>query len=237
MKPFYEWRAAVLASDLQPTTRFVLLTLGCHMNEFGESCFPSVETLVSESGLSRAAVLKHLGIAKDTGWIICEKHGYRNSKWARNDYRISYPEGVHQVDLETEMVVHQVDLDTQMVVHQVDTSIQYKNKHTVKHSAPSKSSATNPPPERPPAKRILFDADAGEFRDIQEAQFEHWESLFKKIDVLSEIEKAESWLMVNPRKRKKYYERFLLNWFSRASDRQSQRQAPYAKQQQHTARV
>lgn len=223
MKPFYEWRGAVLASDLQPTTRFVLLTLGCHMNDQGESCFPSIETLVSESGLSRAAVIKHLGIAKDLGWIVCEKHGYRNSKWARNDYRISYPEGVHQVDLDVEMVVHQVDLAPQMVVHQVDPSIQYKNKHTVNHSVQSKSSATNSPPEN----RILFDSDAGQFRDIPESRFDEWESLFKKIDVLAELERAEGWLMVNPKKRKKNYDRFLHNWFSRAADRTAQRARPF----------
>lgn len=219
MKPFYEWRSAVLASDLQPTTRFVLLTLGCHMNEFGESCWPSIETLVSESGLSRAAVIKHIGIAKDLGWIVVEKHGYKNSKWARNDYRISYPDGVHQVDVDEEMVVHQVDLAPQMVVHQVDPSIQLKPNNTVNHSAPSKSSDTNPAPE----KQILFDPDVGEFREIEESQFEQWESLFKKIDVISELERAEAWLMVNPRKRKKNYSRFLLNWFSRASDRIAQR--------------
>lgn len=226
MKPFFEWRAAVLASDLKPTTRFVLLTLGCHMNDLGESCFPSVETLAQESGLGRSAIIKHLGIAKDLGWIVCQKHGYKDGKWARNEYCISYPMVVHQVDHNREMVVHQVDENREMVVHQVDTSTTVNLNSTVNHSAPSKSSATNPPVEN----KMFFDAVVGQFMDIPEERFEEWETLFKKIDVVAEIERAEGWLKANPKKRKKNYDRFLHNWFSRATDRLAQRPASFKPQ-------
>lgn len=230
MKPFFAWRSAVLSSTLQPTTRFVLLTLGCHMNDQGESCFPSIETLATESGLGRSTVIQHMGIAKDLGWIVSEKHGYQNSRWARNDYKISYPDGVQLLDLESEMVVQQLDLDPSMVVQQLDTSTTVKPNSTVNHSVPSKISATNPPPEN----KMFFDAESGQFRDIPEAKFDEWESLFKKIDVVAEIERAEGWLKANPRRHKKNYDRFLHNWFSRALDRLTQRSAPFKPQQAAT---
>lgn len=231
MKPYFVWRGAVLASDLPPTTRFVLLTLGCHMNDAGESCFPSIETIAKESGLSISAVTRNLGFAKASGWIICEKHGYKNSKWSRNDYKISFPsEMVCLTDPETEMVVAQSYVDSEMVVAQSSTSTSLKTNSPVVTNVttcvPSKSSPTNVIDEN----RISFDVKSGQFRGFAENQLELWEKLFKKIDVVAEMEKAEAWLVVNPRKRKKNYGRFLHNWFSRAMDRLTQRPAPFKPQ-------
>jgi hypothetical protein len=45
VNPLFTWRRAMLNSDLKPTTKHVLLTLSCYMNEFGKECFPSIDTL------------------------------------------------------------------------------------------------------------------------------------------------------------------------------------------------
>lgn len=89
----FPWRSQILKSDLQPTTRLVLLTLSCHMNDAGESCYPSVERLVKETGLTKRTVITHLQIAKDLGWIGSRKHGFAGQAWARNEYYISWPKG------------------------------------------------------------------------------------------------------------------------------------------------
>lgn len=89
----FPWRSHILKSDLQPTTRLVLLTLSCHMNDAGESCYPSVERLVQETGLTKRSVITHLQIAKDRGWIGSRKHGFAGQAWARNEYFISWPKG------------------------------------------------------------------------------------------------------------------------------------------------
>jgi hypothetical protein len=90
-EPFFSWRSAILTSELPATTRHVLLTLSCHMNDAGESCFPSIERLSKETGLSTRAVSKHLGAAREACWIKTEKHGFAGRQWARNEYRISWP--------------------------------------------------------------------------------------------------------------------------------------------------
>lgn len=41
-------------------------------------------------------------------------------------------------------------------------------------------------------------------------------------DVVGEIKKAELWLIANPKKRKKNYERFLINWMTRAKPKEAQ---------------
>jgi len=69
MIDLFSWRHAVLKSDLPATTKLVLLTLACHMNDVGGSCFPSKEQLMHETNLSEQTVVKHLKLAKKSGWI------------------------------------------------------------------------------------------------------------------------------------------------------------------------
>lgn len=92
-RPLFSWRHAILESDLPSTTRLVLLTLSCHMSDAGDSCFPSVVRLASESGLSKKAVIEHLKIAKEKGWILVSAHGFGGQKWKRHEYVVAVPKG------------------------------------------------------------------------------------------------------------------------------------------------
>lgn len=97
MKP-YTWRAAILKSGLKPTTRHVLLTLSCYLNDIGESAYPSTLTLSDATGLSERAVITHLHEASEAGWLKVRKHGFGGQKWARNEYYPTTPSG----DFDTE---------------------------------------------------------------------------------------------------------------------------------------
>lgn len=89
----YTWRSAVIRSDLPPTTRHVLLTLSCHINDAGEPTYPSTLLLSDECGLSERAVVTHLKSAAALGWLTVSKHGYAGKAWARNQYRPRVPDG------------------------------------------------------------------------------------------------------------------------------------------------
>ena len=108
-RPFFSWRQAVLHSALPATTKLVLLVLGCHMNDAGESCYPSTRTLANECGLSRQAVMEHLDRAREAGWVRVSRHGFGGQIWRRNEYAIAWPpeKVVNQDDHE---VVNQDDL-------------------------------------------------------------------------------------------------------------------------------
>lgn len=88
---FYSWREAILASNLSCTTKLVLLTLSCHMNDMGQSCFPSVRLLAKESSLSKQSVLTHLALARVEGWITVTEHGFGGQNWRRHEYVIGFP--------------------------------------------------------------------------------------------------------------------------------------------------
>ncbi|MEK9722119.1 MAG: helix-turn-helix domain-containing protein [Rhodospirillaceae bacterium] len=87
----WSWRHAIVASDLQPSTRLLLLALSTFMDETGRSCFPSVAQLVAATGLSKNTVLTHLDLARAGGWIEIVLHGYRGQKWRRQEYVAKWP--------------------------------------------------------------------------------------------------------------------------------------------------
>ncbi len=88
----WSWRQRLLKSDLPGTTRHVLLTLSCHVNDAGEPCFPTIEQLVVETGLSKRCVVKQMSMAKEAGWITVGRHGFGGQKWSRNEYTLAWPE-------------------------------------------------------------------------------------------------------------------------------------------------
>lgn len=109
--PLFDWRAAVCSQHgpEKPTTRFVLLTLALHMSVKGDSCFPSIDLLAEESGLSRRAVIEHLQIAEATGWLAKKDRSTRNGQgWRRVEYYGLIPAGI-EAKLRTPKtdVVHQ----------------------------------------------------------------------------------------------------------------------------------
>lgn len=218
---FYSWRGAVLKSSLPSTTKHVLLTLGCHMNDVGESCFPSIEMLAEETSLSRQSVMTHLQLAKDSGWIVSEAHGYRGQKWARNEYRASMPE----IPQGGQPVLPPLAENLEKAVNVVNEGGQRGVQKAVNH-VDSSSSINNPVsiPEKPsvatqsqPTEKISFDSAEKRFQ-IPMRCYDAWEKVFPKLDLDLEIDKAELWLAANLSRRKKNYERFLLGWFTRAAE-------------------
>lgn len=228
--PYMSWRQAILKSDLPATTRHVLLTLGCHMNDAGESCYPSIALLVEETGLSNRSVVTHLGIAEDRGWISREKHGYAGRRWARNEYRIEWPGNGDEVVQE----VHHLNQrgsepNDNEVVQEVHTNSPVNSPVLI-------TNVINPPrtslkSETPKQTNIAFDAEQGIFVNVHGKQMAVWEEAFPKLDLDAELTRAEVWYAANPRKRKKNHQRFLVNWLARAHTRMTTPQPRFKKQQ------
>lgn len=114
-RPFFAWRQRLLISSLPPTTRHVLLTLGCHMDDQGASCWPSIALLAAETGLSRQTVVEHLKRAREDGWVVVRKHGALGRRWKRSDYVIAFPPGADVVKLDA--VKHVDHLKPEAVKH------------------------------------------------------------------------------------------------------------------------
>lgn len=204
---------------LTATQKIVMVALADRANDDWE-CWPGQQSLAEKCSLSERGVRKVLSEIEAMGYLKIEsRHDGKHQK--TNLYRL-----VEHPDQPEPCAACSPDQPEPCAgTSRNHVPPLYKMNHQVESSvsAPSSSSAT----KKPADDAITFDAVVNEFRGIAESQFSKWELLFKKIDVIAEIEKAEAWLQANPRKRKKHYDRFLLNWFSRASDRLTKAAVPF----------
>lgn len=92
----WNWRRALIQSDLSSTTKHVMLTLACHVSEAGYGCFPSMKTLSEETSLTRDTVKRHLRLAEKKGWVQREDQFTENGRQTSNSYALAAPvlEGV-----------------------------------------------------------------------------------------------------------------------------------------------
>ena len=72
MSRYFSWQHAIIKSQLEPTTRHVCLTIGCHMAADGSGCFPSYQHIADETGLSRRSVIEHVAKAAEAGYLAVD---------------------------------------------------------------------------------------------------------------------------------------------------------------------
>ena len=80
------WRHAVLDSPLPSTTKLVLLTVSCFMNDLGQGAYRSTKDLARFSSLSERALCSHLQNAVDLGWLAKARRGLNGQRWKRHEY-------------------------------------------------------------------------------------------------------------------------------------------------------
>ena len=93
MTTFFSWQHAILKSDLEPTTKLVCHTIGCHMAADGSGCFPSYATIAEESGLGRRTVIYHVEKAVEAGYLEVDPRQRPNGSASSNIYRQRFPDG------------------------------------------------------------------------------------------------------------------------------------------------
>ena len=71
----------------------------------------------------------------------------------------------------------------------------------------------------PAGQRIAFDYAAGQFDQMPPELVEQWQQAYPAVDVLSELRRMEAWASANPVNRKSNWQRFIVNWLTRAQDR------------------
>jgi hypothetical protein len=64
--------------------------------------------------------------------------------------------------------------------------------------------------------KIIFNNQTFKFENISEEKINKWKEAFPNCNVDLELKKMEAWLVANPKKRYKNYEKFIVNWLSRA---------------------
>jgi hypothetical protein len=155
----WSWRHAIIKSSLPATTRHVLLTISCFMNELGDGCYPTQEQIAEATGLSIRAVREHVDTAVEAGWLTRQEHGFKGQKWRNYEYAAAWPETQH-VDKGAEPGAGPSDEGAARGSEGAEPGAG-KVRHHVPPTSPSLSN-TSPP-------SALTRADGGEFNILWEA--------------------------------------------------------------------
>lgn len=90
----WSWRQAIAKVDMPSTTKLILYTLANYMNEYGQGCYPTVDTIAQDASVSKPTAIKALTNAKEIGFIKVSEHGFRGQKWRTNEYTACFPNNV-----------------------------------------------------------------------------------------------------------------------------------------------
>lgn len=142
----WSWRHAIIKSSLPATTRHVLLTISCFMNELGDGCYPTQEQLAEATGLTDRAVRSHLETAEKLGWIKRQEHGFKGQKWRNHEYSASWPE-TQDVEKGAEPASGPSDEGAESDDTRCGTSFQ-----KVRNDVPTTTPSTTPIPVQPCAQ-------------------------------------------------------------------------------------
>jgi len=88
----FNWRLMIIRyADLPPNAKYLAIYLSTYMNEWGDNCFPSIERITHETGLSKPTVCKYLGELRESDWLESRKKGFDGQGWAHNQYFPNIP--------------------------------------------------------------------------------------------------------------------------------------------------
>jgi hypothetical protein len=67
--------------------------------------------------------------------------------------------------------------------------------------------------------KVTYSVENGTFINITKPHLQTWSKAYPAINIENEISKAEAWIKANPKNKKSNWERFIVNWLSRAQDK------------------
>lgn len=90
MASHFSWQSAVIKTDLEATTKLILLVVGARMNMHGDGAFPSYNTIAKDASVSRSTAIRHINAGIELGWLKKEVriNGLINTS---NMYSVSFP--------------------------------------------------------------------------------------------------------------------------------------------------
>ena len=92
----WSWRNAIRKSSLPPLAKLCCYVLADYMSDAGKGCFPSIVTLMKDTGLSNTSIAKHLRLAVEAGLLVKHRFRDRAGHCAGTNYYPRFPERVEE---------------------------------------------------------------------------------------------------------------------------------------------
>ena len=88
----WSWRNAIRKSSLPPLAKLCCYVLADYMSDAGKGCFPSIVTLMKDTGLSNTSIARHLRLAVEAGLLVKHRFRDRAGHCAGTNYYPRFPE-------------------------------------------------------------------------------------------------------------------------------------------------
>jgi hypothetical protein len=88
----WSWRNAIRKSELPPLAKLCCYVLADYMTDAAKGCFPSIATLMKDTGLSNTSIAKHLRLAIGAGLLVRHRFRDRAGHCAGTNYYPRFPE-------------------------------------------------------------------------------------------------------------------------------------------------
>jgi hypothetical protein len=90
----WSWRNAIRKSELPPLAKLCCYVLADYMTDAAKGCFPSIATLMKDTGLSNTSIAKHLRFAIEAGLLLRQRFRDRAGHCAGTNYYPRFPESL-----------------------------------------------------------------------------------------------------------------------------------------------
>src|SRR5215470_10003802 len=91
-RSIWSWRNAIRKSELPPLAKLCCYVLADYMTDAAKGCFPSIATLMKDTGLSNTSIAKHLRLTIDAGLLVRHRFRDRAGHCAGTNYYPRFPE-------------------------------------------------------------------------------------------------------------------------------------------------
>lgn len=90
--PVWTWRDAVRKAAVPPLTKLVCYSIANYLSDIGEGCFPSIRTLMADTGLSNRSLATHIQIAADEKLLVVARQTGHDGRYQRTLYKPRFPD-------------------------------------------------------------------------------------------------------------------------------------------------
>lgn len=89
--PVWTWRDAIRRTKAEPATKLLCYTLATYMSDTGRGCWPSVETLCDDTGMSARSITTHLAKAVEVGLLATSRRKAPDGRLQGYKYHPMFP--------------------------------------------------------------------------------------------------------------------------------------------------
>lgn len=192
-----------------------------------DECYPSVEMITRELGISKDTFYRHINALVAAG-VVEKKQEVIDGRFGRMFYKLTHE--VKVIDLpdtekssfsDTEKSSYPFPKNTESISSESNNTESKKNNIN-NNSINNNNSIISPEPKKEiKLSDILLPLNDGSFYNVPEDKIEIRKQAYPAVDIMQELRKMISWLESNPsrKKTKQGIARFINTWLSKEQDK------------------